>query len=194
MNRRNFIASSIMGAGALSMFPSSALASNQNVSLTSIGEGFNRLLSTVNHISISNLSANVANTHRRLVKALDKEGYVYNASQVVQLNSSCFAIPLHKKPMLGFHSKELALIVKQNGGSKFYILNEKLATEFAGLIESYSDNAASHELDLDAASFVFPVKVVAQKQGKETTFAYQNKFNNTITLKSARKVAAALVS
>jgi len=86
------------------------------------------------------------------------------------------------------------LIVKQNGGSKFYILNEKLATEFAGLIENYSENAAGHELDLDAASFVFPVNVVAQKQGKETSFAYQNKFNNTITLKSARKMAAVVVS
>lgn len=194
MNRRNFIVSSVIGAGALSMFPSTTLASNKGISITSIGKGFNRLLSTVEHISISNLSSNVVNTHGRLIKALDKEGYVYNATQVVKLNSSCFAIPLHKKPMLGFNSKELALIVKQDGGSKFYILNEKLSTEFAGLIESYSENAEGHELDLDAASFVFPVKVVAQKQGRETTFAYQNKFNNTITLKSARKVAEVVVS
>lgn len=194
MNRRNFIASSVMGAGALSMFPSTALASNKGISITSIGKGFNRLLSTVEHISTSNLSMNVANTHGRLVKALDKEGYVYNATQVVKLNSSCFAIPLQKKPMLGFESKELALIVKQDGGSKFYILNEKLSSEFAGLIESYSENFEAHELDLDAASFVFPVKVVAQKQGRETTFAYQNEMENTITLKSARKVAAVVVS
>lgn len=194
MNRRNFIVSSVMGAGALSMFPSTTLASNQSVSLQSIGKGFNRLLHNVTRISISNLSANVANTHGRLVKALDKDGYEYNASEVVKLNSKCLAIPLRKNPMLGFKSKELALIVSQNGGSKFYILNEKLATEFAGLIENYSVNAADHELDLDAASFVFPVKVVAQKQGKETTFAYQNKFNNTITLKSARKMAAVVVS
>jgi hypothetical protein len=194
MDRRNFIVSSVIGAGALSMFPSTTLASNKGISLTSIGKGFNRLLNSIEHISISNLSSNVFNTHGRLVKALDKEGYVYNATEVVKLNSNCYAIPLQKKPMLGFNSKELALIVKQDGGSKFYILNEKLATEFAGLIDNYSENAAGHELDLDAASFVFPTKVVAQKQGRETTFAYQNKFNNTITLKSARKVAEVVVS
>ena len=194
MNRRNFIVSSVMGAGALSIFPSSALASNNGIPLTSIGQGFNRLLTTVEHISIANLSSSVANAHERLVKTLDNEGYVYNAKQVVKLNSNCFAIPLQKKPLLGFESKELALIVKQNFGSKFYILNEKLASEFAGLIENYSQNASSNELDLDAASFAFPVKVVAQKQGRETTFTYQNKFNNTITLKSARKIAAAVVS
>jgi ribosomal protein L22 len=183
-----------MGAGALSIFPSSALASNNGIPLTSIGQGFNRLLTTVEHISIANLSSSVANAHERLVKTLDNEGYVYNAKQVVKLNSNCFAIPLQKKPLLGFESKELALIVKQNFGSKFYILNEKLASEFAELIENYSQNASSNELDLDAASFAFPVKVVAQKQGRETTFTYQNKFNNTITLKSARKIAAAVVS
>ncbi|AXG69996.1 hypothetical protein KORDIASMS9_02225 [Kordia sp. SMS9] len=194
MDRRNFIASSIMGAGALSMFPSTTLASNKSVSLTSIGKGFNRLLSSVTHISISNLSANVANTHGRLISALDKEGYEYNASEVVKLNNNCFAIPLHKNPILGFKSKELALIVKQNGGSKFYILNEKQATEFAGMIESFSQNAASHKLDLDAASFAFPVKVVTHKQGKETIFAYKNKFDNTITLRSARKIAEAVIS
>ncbi|WP_420572270.1 hypothetical protein [Kordia sp.] len=194
MNRRNFIVSSVMGAGALSMFPSSALASNNGISLTSIGKGFTRLLSTVEHISISNLSSSVVNAHKRLTTALDKEGYIYNAAEVVKLNSSCFAIPLHKKPILGFDSKELALIVKNNGASKFYILNEKLATEFSELVENFSQNAESHALDLDAASFAFPVKVIAQKQGRETTFAYQNKFNNNITLKSARKMSAVVIS
>lgn len=194
MDRRNFIVSSVIGAGALSMFPSSALASNQSVSLTSIGKGFNRLLHNVTRISIANVSENVANTHARLVKVLKQEGYEYNASEMIQLNNNSYAIPLHKNPILGFKSKELALIVRQNGGSKFYILNEKLATEFAGLIESYSENAEGHELSLDAASFVFPTKVVAQKQGRETIFTYQNKFNNTITLKSARKMAAVVVS
>ena len=194
MNRRNFIVSSVMGAGALSMFPSSALASNNGISLTSIGKGFNRLLSNVEHISISNLSSSVANAHQRLLIALNKDEYAYNATEVIKLNNSCFAVPLHKKPILGFNSKELALIVKENGASKFYILNEKLAAEFSGLIENYSENAANHELDLDAASFVFPVKVVQQKQGKETTFAYQNKFDNTITLKSARKKSEVVVS
>ncbi len=194
MNRRNFIVSSVMGAGALSMFPSSALASNNGISISKIGKGFNRLLSSVEHLSISNLSSGVVNTHQRLMTVLKEEGYLYNATEVVKLNSSCFAIPLHKKPMLGFESKELALIVKNNGASKFYILNEKLANEFAGLIENYSQNAESHELDLDAASFVFPVKVVAQQQGRETTFSYQNKLDNTITLKSARKTSAVVVS
>jgi hypothetical protein len=194
MNRRNFIVSSVLGAGALSVFPSSALASNNGISLTKIGKGFSRLSSTVDHISVANLSSSVAKAHERLVKTLQSEGYVYNATQVTQLNSNCFAIPLQKKPLLGFESKELALIVKQDFGSKFYILNEKLASEFAGLIENFSQNATDQELDLDAASFAFPVKVVAQKQGRETTFTYQNKFNNTITLKSARKLTAAVVS
>ncbi|MBC8753529.1 hypothetical protein H2O64_02525 [Kordia sp. YSTF-M3] len=187
MNRRNFIVSSVMGAGALSMFPSSALASNNGISISKIGKGFERLLSSVEHLSISNLSSGVVNTHGRLMAVLNEEGYLYNATEVVKLNSSCFAIPLQKKPMLGFESKELALIVKNNGASKFYILNEKLANEFSGLVEGISQNAESHELDLDAASFAFPVKVVAQKQGRETAFAYQNKFDNTITLKNTRK-------
>lgn len=194
MNRRNFIVSSVMGAGALSMFPTSTLASNNGISISKIGKGFERLLTGVEHISISNLSSGVAKTHQRLVATLSNEGYVYNATEVVRLNSSCFAIPLQKKPMLGFESKELALIVKNNGTSKFYILNEKLANEFAGLIENYSQNAESHELDLDAASFVFPVKVVAQKQGRETTFAYQNKFDNTITLRAVRKKSEVAIS
>lgn len=194
MNRRNFIVSGVMGAGALSMFPSTALASNNGIPLTSIGKGFNRLLSTVEHMSISNLPSSVANAHERLLKALSKDEYVYNATEVIKLNNSCFAMPLHKKPILGFNSKELALIVKQNGTSKFYILNEKLATEFSELVENFSKNAESHELDLDAASFAFPVKVIAQKQGRETTFAYQNKFDNMITLKSTRKKSEVAIS
>jgi len=194
MNRRNFIVSSVMSAGALSMFPSTALATNKGISLSSLGKGFKRLLSTVEHISISNLSSGVAKTHLRLMTTLNEEGYLYNAAEVVKLNSSCFAIPLQKKPMFGFNSKELALIVQQNGTSKFYILNEKLATEFSELVENYSQNAASHELDLNAASFAFPVKVVKQQQGRETTFVYQNKYKNTITLKSIRKKSAVIVS
>ncbi|EDP95581.1 hypothetical protein U8527_06025 [Kordia algicida OT-1] len=194
MNRRNFIVSSVMGAGALSMFPSSALASNNGISLVSIGKGFNRLKSTVEHISVANLPSSVANAHERLLKVLSKDEYVYNATEVIKLNNSCFAVPLHKKPILGFNSKELALIVKQHGTSKFYILNEKLATEFSELVENFSKNAESHELDLDAASFAFPVKVIAQKQGKETTFAYQNKFDNTIILKSTRKKSEVAIS
>ncbi|WP_046757304.1 hypothetical protein [Kordia jejudonensis] len=187
MNRRNFIVSSVMGAGALSMFPTSALASNNGISLEKIGSGFGRLLNNVNAISISNLSSGVAKTHQRLAIALNDSGYLYNATEVVQLSNSCYAIPLHKKPMLGFESKELALIVKHDGVSKFYILNEKLTNEFNGLIETFSQNLESHELNLDAASFAFPVKVVQQQQGRETIFAYQNKFNNTIALKSTRK-------
>lgn len=194
MNRRNFIVSSVIGAGALSMFPSTALASNNGISITSIGKGFDRLLSSVEHISIANLSSGVSNTHQRLIAVLKEEGYVYNATEVVKLNSSCYAIPLQKKPMLGFESKELALIVKNNGASKFYILNEKLANEFSGLVENFSQNAESHELDLDAATFAFPVKAVVQKQGRETTFAYQNKFDNTITLRAARRKSAVHIS
>lgn len=187
MNRRNFIVSSVMGAGALSMFPTSALASNNGISLEKIGNGFGRMLSHINHVSISNLSSGVAKTHQRLVTALNESGYTYNATEVVKLSNSCYAVPLHKNPLLGFESKELALIVKNNGTSKFYILNEKLTNEFNGLIETFSQNAESHELNLDAASFAFPVKVVKQQQGRETVFAYQNKFQNTIALKSTRK-------
>jgi ribosomal protein L22 len=194
MNRRNFIVSSVMGAGALSMFPTSALASNNGISISSIGKGFGRLLNKVEHISISDLSSNVVKTHERLITSLNESGYLFNATEVVKLNSTCYAIPLHKKPMLGFESKELALIVKNNGVSKFYILNEKLANEFAGLVENVSQNAESHEIDIDAASFAFPVKVVAQKQGRETTFTYQNKFDNTIMLRNTRKNSAVLVS
>ena len=194
MNRRNFIVSSMMGAGALSMFPSSALASTNGISLASIGKGFDRLLHAVEYVSASNLTGSLANTHQRLLKTLHNEGYTYNASRVIKFNNACFAVPLHKKPMLGFASKELALIVKSGSGSKFYILNEKLASEFAGLIENFSQNSASHALDLDAAAFAFPVKVVQQKQGRETIFAYQNKFDNTITLKSARKQSAVVIS
>ena len=187
MNRRNFIVSSVMGAGALSMFPSSALASNNGISISNLGKGFEYLVTAVEHISISNLSSGVAKTHQRLVASLNESGYLYNANEVVKLSNSCYAIPLHKKPMLGFESKELALIVKNNGASKFYILNEKLTKEFSGLIDSFSQNAESHELDLDAASFAFPVKVVKQQQGRETVFTYENKFQNTIALKSTRK-------
>ena len=187
MNRRNFIVSSVMGAGALSMFPSSALASNNGISLDKVGKGFKLLLNKVAHVSITDLSSSVANTHQRLVSALNDSGYAYNATEVVKLSNSCYAIPLHKKPLLGFESKELALIVKNNGNSKFYILNEKLTNEFSGLIDNFSVCAKSHELDLDAAEFAFPVKVVQQKQGRETVFAYENKFQNTIALKSTRK-------
>ncbi|WP_430409801.1 hypothetical protein [Kordia sp.] len=187
MNRRNFIVSSVMGAGALSMFPTSALASNNGISLQKIGSGFERLLHQVDAVSISNLSSGVVKTHQRLVVALNESGYAYNATEVVKLSNSCYAVPLHKTPILGFESKELALIVKHNGISKFYILNEKLTNEFNGLIETFSQNSASHELNLDAASFAFPVKVVKQQQGRETVFAYQNKFQNTIALKSTRK-------
>ena len=157
------------------------------IALEKVGKGFELLLNKVAHVSIADLSSNVAKTHQRLVAALNDSGYAYNATEVVKLSNSCYAIPLHKSPLLGFESKELALIVKNNGSSKFYILNEKLTNEFSGLIDNFSVCAKSHELDLDAAEFAFPVKVVQQKQGRETVFAYENKFQNTIALKSTRK-------
>lgn len=193
MNRRNFIVSSVMSAGALSMLPSSVLANNESISISSIGKGFDKLLHSIGQVTVSSLPNNVIKTHEKLMNVLDKSEYVYNAAEVVKLSENCYAIPLYKKPLLGFNTKELALIVKENNSSEFYILNEEVANEFSSLIDNFSHNNTVNELNLDTIAFALPNKVVKQTTGKESSFVYKNKLNNTITIKKHKSVASARI-
>ncbi|WP_431164750.1 hypothetical protein [Tenacibaculum halocynthiae] len=185
MNRRKFITTSAIGAGALTMLPTSTIASNNVNSLSSLNK--------ITNISLSSLPFNFTKAHEGLIAELNQLGYIYDSNKLVKLSSKCYAISVQKKSLLGFTSDELALLVEENGSSKYYILEEKLAVEFNTLIENYSYNMDANGFSYDLAEFAFPVKIQEVKKGKESVFSYKNKLNNTITLKSNRKKSRAII-
>ena len=194
MNRRKFIAKGAMSAALLSVFPSFALTENIPITLSDLGKGFKIVASKVKASSISSLSQEVRSTHQNLVKSLDELGYIYNKNSVVKLNSNSYMIPLSKKSFLGMETKELAFIVEANGKSEFYVLNEKISEEFDLLINNFNNNMQQHVIDIEASDFSFPVKVVKQMTGLESTFVYKNKFDNIITLHNYKSKTKALIN
>ncbi|CAM1372392.1 hypothetical protein [Tenacibaculum xiamenense] len=190
MNRRKFIASSTMGAGALSMFPMSAFAnSSEKIFKSKFEDSFNSF-----NVAIESLSNDAAKTFEDMKGFLKESNYSYNTSKLMKFNDVCYAIPLEKKSLLGFNSNELGLIVNQNGTSKFYILNEKITEEFQNLNEGFSLGIEESGGSIDVAKFIFPQEVIEEKKGRESVFAYKNALNDTITFKSSRKGTRAIIS
>ena len=189
MNRRKFMLSSAMTAGALAMFPVSTLAKNNVNTLSSLS----KVIKEKGSISLNNLPFGFTNAHQDLIIALNKGGYVYNLDEVVKLNSKCYAISVQKKSLLGFKSNELAILIKGKGTSKHYILEEKMANEFNMLIENYSFNMNAIGGNYDVSEFAYPIKIEESKIGRESIFSYKNKLDNTIILKSNRKTSRAII-
>ncbi len=189
MNRRKFIASSTMGAGALSMFPMSTFANSAENFNSKFGASFQ-----TSNIALGSLTTEVAETFENMKDFLNESNYSFNASQLMKFSDTCYAVPLEKKSLLGFKSNELALIVKENGSSKFYILNEKITEEFGKLTENFSLGIKESGGNVDVSKFVSPSEVIEEKKGRESVFAYKNALNNTITFKSSRKNTRAIIS
>ncbi len=194
MNRREFIASGTISAAMLSVFPSFALTNSTSTSLSNLGKGFEILSSKAKSVSILNLSSEVKTTYESLTSTLDKLGYIYDKNSINALNKSSYLIPLSKQSFLGAETKEIALIIKGNKGSDFYILNEKLSSEFNLLIKNFHDNMKEHEMEINTSDFAFPVEVVKQKTGVESKFVYKNKFNNVIILHNYKSVSKSIIS
>lgn len=188
MDRRKFILSSVLGTGALTMFPTTTLANN-SISFNS----FSSVINEMGSVSLNNLPSSFTKAHRDLVSTLKEGGYIYDVDNAVKLNSKCYAISVQKKPLFGFSSNEIAFLVEDETTSKHYILEENMATEFNQLIENYRLNMESHGFNYDVAKFAFPVKIEETKIGKESVFSFKNKLNNTITIKSSRKMSRAIV-
>ncbi len=193
MNRRKFLSSGTIGFGAISMIPSSIFANNNPVSVYSIGKGFNRISNQIGHTSVAFLPQNFHEAHIALMQVLLEKGYNYNSTEVVKLSPNCFAIPLSKKPMIGFNTKELALLIEHKGSCKHYILNENTTIAFDSLIENFSKSSDSHELDLDVVAFSTPTEVIKESHGKENKLVYKNTNGNTITLIGSSKKQVAIV-
>ncbi|MDY8136796.1 hypothetical protein [Aquimarina sp. 2201CG5-10] len=194
MNRRNFLSSSTLGAGALSLAPLSVFSNNNSISLPSIGSGFNEVYEQSTTISITSLSKGFNVIHSKLIHNLQQEGYIFDTKEVVKLSEHCLAIPLQKKPLIGFTTKEIALILNDNEKYQYHILDEKTTKEFNSLIYNYSKNISAHGLELDTIEFVAPVKVLKQSTGRESLFTYQNALNNKITIKSSSKRSATYIN
>lgn len=194
MNRRKFLTFSVVSTNALLVLPTSIFASHVPISLYTIGTGFDKLSSQIEHISVKYLTEGFINTHNKLMEELKRKSFIYNPTEVVKLSEACFCIPLKKDSMMGFSSKELALIIKNEGVYKHYILDEKIAAEFSSLIENFSAGVESHSLDLNTLEFALPTKVLEQSHGKENVFVYENKMKNKISIKSCAKKSRTLVN
>ncbi len=194
MNRRNFLSSGALTAGALSLTPTSVFANNSTISVFSLGKGFSTISDQIQHLSVTFLPQNLQEARKTLLQKLDEKGYSYSNSEVIKLSDHCYAIPLSKNPLIGFNSKELALLIKHNGIYKHHILNEPTAMAFNSLIENFSASSDSHELNLDTLQFISPNEVIKESSGKQCTFAYKNANGNTITLKASSKKQIAVIS
>lgn len=194
MNRRHFITSGALCAGALSLVPTTAFSSTSAISIYSIGHGFNALSNLIHHTSVGTLSKKLQEAHKELSRVLDDKGYNYDGSEVVKFSNNCFAVPLSKEPLLGFKSKALALLIEHNGDYKHYILNEKTSKTFSSLVENYTLNSRTNGLNLDAVEFITPIEVLTVSTGRINIFVYKNMSGNTITLRSSNKNQVILVN
>ncbi|MFD2563999.1 hypothetical protein [Aquimarina rubra] len=193
MNRRNFLASGTLTAGALSLSPTSIFANDNSISLFSIGKGFNRISDQIYLLPVNSLSYHALEAHKLLLQKLDEKGYSYNPAEIVKLSENCYAIPLSKNPLIGFKTKELALLIEHQGTFKHHILNEPTSIAFNSLIENFSKSADALGLNLDTLQFISPNEVIAASFGKENTFTYKNVSGNTITLKGSSKKQIAVI-
>lgn len=188
MNRRKFLTSGTLGLGAFSMLPSTIIASNNAVSISEIGKGFERLSNRINLVSIQSLSQNFNIAHKKLSTILDEKGYYYPNSEVTKLSDYCFCIPLVKKPIVGFETRELALLLKENDKYHHYILNEKITAEFGKFIADFDNCVDDHQLHINSLEFTVPHKILSQPlKGKESLFIYENIMKNKISVKSNTK-------
>ncbi|WP_108866587.1 hypothetical protein [Aquimarina aquimarini] len=196
MNRRNFLTTStLLGASvATPIFSSTVLADTSPISIFDIGKGFNKISNQIENIPVKLLSQDVIVAHNRLLNTLNTEGYIYNSTKITKLSNFCFAIPLSKNPLIGFKTKELALLIKENQKIKHYILNERISFGLNSLIESFSQNMDSNKLNIDILSFIAPAKIIKESYGRESVFTYENEQKNKITLKSSSKKNLAFVS
>jgi len=189
MDRRKFILSSAMGVGALTVLPKTTLASTTN----SVSSSMETFLDTKN-VSITILPKEFLKTHQELMILLDQSGYVYNATELKKLNSTCYILPIQKTSLLGFKNNELAIITKEKNKSKFYILEEQISTELAKLSESYAENMKSHGIESNTSDFAFPVEGLAESKGRKGSFSFKNKLNNTITLKKHKNKTRTIIN
>ncbi|WP_128755241.1 hypothetical protein [Aquimarina sediminis] len=195
MNRRNFLTSStLLGIGTLSMFPSTIITNSSSISIFDMGNGFRKLSDQTIDIPVEFLSSDALNAHKKLINILNTKEYYYNNLKITKLTNNCYAIPLSKKPLVGFKTKELALLVKEQDSFKHYILNERISAGFNSLIENFSKNIDSNKLNIDILSFISPVKIVKESHGVESVFIYENEQKNKITLKSSSKRQLAIIS
>lgn len=187
MNRRFFLTTGALGLSSVSVFPASIISKNNFVSLADFGKGFNNLYQKTNQRIVSSLSDSFLKAHKKILVALTNKGYIYNNLEVTALGKSCFIIPLKKTPMIGFSSKELALIIEEQGTFSHYILNEYQSIGLNNFIENFDKNIESSKLDINVLKFITPVKVYKDVKGKESLFAFENVHKNKIVLKNSSK-------
>lgn len=188
MNRRKFLFSSAITAGALSITPTATLASNNYKTYA----GLKSFAGFSNNLSLSSLPSSFLKTCNNLITDLKSEDYSVS-NHAIKLNSNCYAISIQKSSLLGFKSNELALLINEKGNSNYYILEEELATEFTSLIENYKYNMNALNFNYSLSDFAFPVEVLESKKGLISIFSFKNKLNNTITLKRVKKQSKAIV-
>ncbi|MEW4924613.1 hypothetical protein [Algibacter sp. 2305UL17-15] len=188
MNRRFFLTTGALGLSSVSVFPSSIVQNNNFVSLADFGKGFYSLYKKTTQRYVTSLSNSFIEAHKEILISLTNKGYVYNNLEVTVLGESCFIIPLKKSSMLGFNSKELAIIIeKEEGGFSHYILNEYQSIGLNNFIENFDKNIEVSKLDINVLKFITPVKVLKESIGKESVFAFENALKNKIVLRSSSK-------
>lgn len=194
MNRRKFLFAGVIGLGTTSILPSSIILNNNAISVFSIGKGFIKISGQINHLPVAFLSKNFTKTHKELANHLQEKGYNYNSFEVVKLSNDCFIIPLIKKPLIGFYTRELAMLIKYNRIWKYYILSEQTALAFNSLIDNFTNSSKGQGLNLDTLSFITPSEVIKESFEKEHVFSYKNTIGNTITLKGSSKRQIAIIN
>ncbi len=187
MNRRNFLTTGALGLSSVSILPASIISNKQIVSLADFGKGFYSLYKRTNQIYVKSLSGTFLKAHKKMVMNLNNKGYVFNEMEVIGLSQNCFILPLNKTSILGYKSKELALIIKEQGSFSHYILNQYHSMGFNKFIEDLDENIKFLKLDINVLEFITPVKVNKESFGRVSIFAFENTYKNNIILKSSSK-------
>jgi|GEM_PF-6443518 len=193
MKRRFFLSSGALALSAMSVMPLSIFANCTPTSIYDIGKGFGGLKGFLQHIPSTHLPQGGIVAHTKLIQVLEKQGYAYSTTEILQLSATCFAIPVLQKTYTG-SSKQLALLLGHKGNFKHHILNEKTTITFNAMIENFMTSINSNQLEIDPLPFITPSYVIKEFYGKNSVFSYKNTSGNTITLKSSSKKQFAIIN
>ena len=196
MNRRNFLSSSALAFGALTIIPSSIIAEEtSNTSLHHFGKGFQSIQSFTSTISIDSVSDIFKESFHELSTTLKTQGYDFNASSLIKFNQKCYALPIVKKSLLNVSTKELAFLIKNQNSYNTYILDHQSTIAFDQFIESFYISLRSHNINfIDLLEVIAPYKVTSYKKGKHTLFAFRNKNGDHITIHNTSKGTKTTIS
>ncbi len=194
MNRRYFINSGFLAFSGASLIPTSIIANDQKITLNHFGNGLNLINSQAKQVSITGQVQALKEHHEYLLQKLERNNYLFDSHQLTQLNAHCFVIPLYKKSILGFSSKELVFISKKKSKYNHFIIDEQSSLQLDTFINNFNHEIEQQQVDfINTFHYSIPEEIISYKRGRVSEFTFKNTHGNTISIISSKKGAKTII-